>query len=133
MTFRVIDVMKYKQWFEPIGLFLLLFSFGWQCLEERSNQMKNDSVVYEMNENIYAIWECVYDEALCSDRYHGKALFSVDYDSMNKFVKDWEQIQKGNSRINSQASCFFGIRAVFYILGSIIVLLSKIPDEAFEY
>ena len=57
---------KIKDWYEAIGLAVLLFAFGWQCFEEHSNQMKMEGLLYEVHENIFAIWESVYDEALSS-------------------------------------------------------------------
>lgn len=38
----VIDmkIFRIKQYLEPVGLVLLLFAFGWQCWEERANQLK---------------------------------------------------------------------------------------------
>ena len=63
-----------KKWLEPIGLFMLLLAFGWQCIEERTDQMKVESYFYEMNEKLIAIWSGIYDEALHSERYDGKAM-----------------------------------------------------------
>lgn len=51
--------------------------------------MKMAGLLYEVHENIFAIWESVYDEALHSDRYYGKAMVTVDYDALNSHVKDW--------------------------------------------
>lgn len=120
---------QFKQWFEPIGLAFLLFAFGWQCFEERTDQMKIEGYFCEMNEKLIAIWESVYDEALHSDRYHGNAMVSVNYDSMKGLVKDWGQIKEELSTIDSQASLFFKIRVVIYIIGSVLVLLSKWPEK----
>lgn len=120
---------KFKKWFEPIGLFLLLLAFGWQCIEERTDQMKVESYFYEINEKMIAIWSGIYDEALHSERYDGNAMVSVNYDSMKDQIKDWGQIQKELSTINGQSSLFFWIRAALYVIGSIFVVLSKFPDN----
>lgn len=68
-----------------------------------------------------AIWEGVYDEALHSERYHGEALVSVNYDSLNKKVHDWGQIEKDFTMLNRQTSHFFWARVMLYLLGSALV------------
>lgn len=66
-----------------MGLFLLLLAFGWQCIEERTSQMRAESYVLELNEKLINIWDGVYDEAIHSNRYNGKSMGWVDYDSTN--------------------------------------------------
>lgn len=122
-------MQKLKKWLEPIGLFLLLLAFGWQCIEERTDQMKAESYFYEMNEKLIAIWSGIYDEALHSERYNGKAMVAVNYDAINDQIKDWYQIQKELSTIDGQSSLFFWIRAALYGIGSIFVVISKIPEK----
>lgn len=82
-----------------------------------------------MNDKMIAIWSGIYDEALHSERYDGKAMVAVNYDTINDQIKYWEQIQKELSTINEQSSLFFWIRAVLYGIGSIFVVLSKIPEK----
>lgn len=124
-------MQKLKKWFEPIGLLMLLLAFGWQCIEERTVQMKVESYFCEMNEKMIAIWSGIYDEALHSERYDGKTMVAVNYDAINDQIKDWEQIQKELSTINEQASLFFWIRAALYILGSVFVVVSKLPESVY--
>ena len=118
---------KIRRWFEPIGLFLLLAAFGWQCLDEHSKQMQIESYFYETNEKLLAIWEGVYDEALHSDRYHGKTTVVTNYDSLNQIVEDWGQVKKEMSTIDEQSNLFFWIRGVFYTIGSILIISAKWP------
>jgi len=118
-------IYKINRWLEPVGLLLLLFAFGWQCLEEHTNQMKIEAYFYEMNEKMIAIWEGIYDEALHSERYDGSKMISVNYDSINENIKDWGQMKNGFSTINRQGNIFFVTRVVLYITGSIFVFLSK--------
>lgn len=122
-------MQKHKKWLEPIGLLMLLLAFGWQCIEERTVQMKVESYFCEMNEKMIVIWSGIYDEALHSERYDGKAMVDVNYDAINDQIKDWGQIQKELSAINEQASLFFRIRAALYILGSVFVVVSKLPES----
>lgn len=91
--------------------------------------MKMEGLLYEVHENIFAIWECVYDEALHSDRYHGKAMASVNYDSLNGHVKDWGQIKKDITTIEDQTTTFFWLQVALYIFGSVLVIFSKRPKE----
>lgn len=115
------------RWLEPIGLMLLLFAFGWQCLEERTAQIKTEDLLYETNEKLIAIWDGVYDEALHSDRYHGEASVWVNYDAHNQMMKDWGQIQKELGVVSKQEALFFWIRVVLFVIGSVLIIVSKIP------
>lgn len=123
---------RIKHWFEPVGLTFLLVAFIWQCCEEHSNQMKIDGYVYELNEKLIAVWEGVYDEALHSDRYHGKAIVWVNYDALNSHIKEWEQMTDDFSTLNRQAAFFFYFRLVLYVLGSILIISAKRPKMQCE-
>ena len=114
---------------EPLGLILLLVAFGWQCLAEQSKQVKYEGYIYEMSQKLDAIWLGVYDEALHSDRYHGKALVSTNYDALNGLVRDWQQIQESFGQLNAQGSLFFKIRVILYVLGSFLVIAAKWPRK----
>lgn len=119
----------HKKWLEPIGLLLLLLAFGWQCFEEFGRQNQFEGYIYEIDQKIEAIWMGVYDEALHSDRYHGDAATYVNYDSLQASSKDWGQIKNSLKDVDRQVEISFGVRAVLYILGSISVILSKIPHK----
>ena len=114
---------------EPIGLMMLLFAFGWQSLEEHSYQIKYEGYIYELNENIMSIWSGVYDEALHSDRYKGEAMVWVNYDILNRSMKDWKQIKEEFQQIDKQASFFFWSRVVLYLLGSLLIIYGKWPQK----
>lgn len=85
---------RVKQYLEPIGLALLLSAFGWQCLEERLTDDKYIGYIYEMDQKLEAIWMGVHDDALHSDRYKGSEAVYVNYDSLNRSMKDWNRIQE---------------------------------------
>ena len=123
---------KVVRWFEPIGLLLLLAAFGWQCLEEHSNQTKLEGYIYELNEKTLNIWSGIYDEALHSDRYKGEAMVIVNYDALNAQMKDWHQIQKGLNTVEMQANTFFWLRVVLFVLGSVLVIATKLPKHEFR-
>lgn len=122
-------VSRIKQYLEPVGLVLLLLAFGWQCWEEQANQLKYEGYIYELDQKLEAIWDGVYDEALHSDRYNGEALVSVNYDALNKTVRDWGQIEKDFTTLNRQTAHFFWARVVLYLLGSAFVIFGKWPSK----
>lgn len=127
------DMMKkVVHWFEPVGYALLLASFGWQCIEERSNQLKLEGYFLETNEKLIYIWEGIYDEALHSERYHGNAISSVNYDTINTHIKDWSQVKENMSTHEHQSNLFFWIRAFLYTLGTILIIVSKWPKSKKE-
>lgn len=74
-----------------------------------------EGLLFEAHENIFAIWESVYDEALYSDRYHGKAMVTVDYDALNRHVKDWGQIKRflQQSKIRQPLSFGYGLPFIY--------------------
>lgn len=118
---------KIVQNFEPIGLALLLAAFGWQCWEDHANQIKMEGYVYELNEKMLAVWEGVYDEALHSNRYNGKAIVSVNYDSLNAQMKDWKQMTDVFSTLDKQIAFFFWYRFILFAVGSLLIIISKWP------
>ena len=83
----------------------------------------------EMNEKLIAIWDGIYDEDLHSERYHGNAMVSVNYDALNTSFKYWEQVKEEMSVIEHQENLFFNIRILLYIIGSVLIICSKIPKR----
>lgn len=121
---------KMSRWFEPVGLTLLFLSFGWQCMEEHTNQMKMEGYVYELNEKMLCIWDGIYDEALRSDRYNGKVVVSVNYDALNTQMRDWNQVKKSFLTLDRQTNTFFWIRVVLYMLGTFLIIVVKWPKRS---
>lgn len=120
---------KTNKWFEPIGLLLLLFSFGWQCFEEHSIQSVHDAYMYELNEKLISIWSAVYSEALETEKYNGGPLVRVNHDVLNNSVKDWNQIKDDLNTIYHQQSTAFIIRLFLYIVGSGLIIITKLPHK----
>ena len=133
MLLKIIDFVMYfssiKRFLEPIGLVLLLLAFGWQCWEEQAYQLKVYGLFYEEDQKLEAVWMGIYDEALQSERYHGKASVLVDYDVINRTLRDWGQIRKDFTTLDKQTSFFLWARVVFYVLGSILVVVGKWPEN----
>lgn len=120
---------RIRKYLEPIGLAILLVAFGWQCWEEHANQIKYEGYVYELDQKLMRIWSGIYDEALKSERYSGKAMVWVNYDALNQSMKDWNDIQASLKRLNRQTTVFFWVRVVLYVLGSVLVISGKWPDK----
>ena len=116
-------------YFEPIGLALLLIAFGWQCMEEHSSHMRYEGYIYELDQKIEAIWSGIKDEAMHSDRYKGEEMIYVNYDSIDKGLKDWEQIKEKFKTINKQYAICFWLRVGLYVVGSLLIILSKWPNK----
>lgn len=117
------------KWFEVIGLALLLIAFGWQCWEENATQTMTEGYLYETNEKLIAIWEGVYDGALHSDHYDGNTVVSTNFDAINESFRYWGQVQEEMSTLHKQRNIIFWIRAVLYVLGSIMIIIAKIPRQ----
>ena len=91
--------------------------------------MKLEGYVYELNEKMLYVWECVYDEALHSDRYHGKATVAVNYDALNTQIKDGRQIKEDFQTLDRQTALFFWCRFIIYVLGSLLIIVAKWPQK----
>ena len=123
------NVLKNKACMESLGLFLLLVSFGWQCLADRLNQTKTEGYIYEMNQKLDALWSGIYDEALHSERYIGQASVSVNYDVLNQSFSGWGEAQKEFKMLNHQSSFATWFRVVLYFIGSFCILFAKLPES----
>ena len=89
---------KIKRNLEPIGLILILASFGWQCFEEHSKSTINEAHILIINEKLNAIWNASYDEIVHGERYQEECLrngkvtlnwFNYDLTNRDTFI-DWE-------------------------------------------
>lgn len=129
MNLKLFNGNKVIRWFEPLGLSLLLFAFGWQCLQEQASQLKTEGLLLETNEKLISIWSAEYDEALRSERYTGKSVTSVNYDALNESIKYWDDIKKEQTTVSNQESFFFWMRVVLFIIGSALIIISKLPHR----
>lgn len=133
---RLIKTISYKfeQGLEPIGLCLLLGSFGWQCFEDHSNNAVYEDYVYHIYEKLDAIWNISYEEYLHSDYYQNEcmkrgksmSLIWVNHDHASKEIfKDWSATKEELHCIESQKKFGKKCRIVLYALGSIMIIGSK--------
>lgn len=119
---------------EPIGLLLILISFGWQCFEDNSNSSVYESHILNINEKLNAIWAAEYDEVIHTEEYQreyqreGKiALNWFNYEFANNSIfKDWEETKDDLNVIESQRKTGWICKVILYILGSIFIILPKI-------
>lgn len=123
------NISKIKLYLEPIGLAFLLIAFGWQCLEERLTEDKYVGYIYEMEQKLQSIWMGVHDEALHSDRYKGSEVVYVNYDSLNRSMKDWNRLQEEFKQLNHQVSFSFKARVILYLIGSYLVIIAKCKEK----
>ncbi len=123
-----------KQNIEPIGLFLILTSFGWQCFEEHSNSTIYEAHILNINEKLNAIWATSYDEFVHSERYQEEclrngrvSLYWFNYDAANRetFI-DWNNTKEKLRPVEAQKNIGWRWRVVLYILGSVLVIIPKI-------
>ena len=64
LTSCKIKLNKIRDNLEPIGLSLILISFGRQCFEENSNSSVYENHILNINEKLNAIWAAEYDEII---------------------------------------------------------------------
>src|SRR5688572_20728626 len=115
-------ISKYK--IEAIGLFLLLFSFGWQVFEDDMNSLAYETDVYETHEKLdkmyYRMSEILYKvDSGVSAQYTRSDL--------NKDISDWKdygRMVKGKERLNHQRDFFWYGRVLIFVLGSIMVIFA---------
>lgn len=120
---------KFHRELEPIGLIFILFAFGWQCYEESLNSLVYESHILNINEKLNAIWAAEYDEAMHTEKYQKDTIFLhiISYESVDKSIfHDWNKTKKDLHVIESQREIGLVCRFIMYILGSLLVILSKI-------
>ena len=125
---------------EPIGLLLLLFSFGWQCFEEHSNNTVYEAHILNLNEKLNAIWDATYDEVVHTERFQnectrqGKTVsYWLNYEDTNRRTfKDWRDTKEEISVVESQRDFGWSCRLVLYILGSVLIIIPKIQKTQYH-
>lgn len=113
------------QLLEIVGLFLLLFAFGWQCIQENREAALYRSMAYDFNQQLYTIHSLVYNDAIKQDYYKGSKSFKMDEGAASPRHYDWENLVNSNGSLKKEVSCAFIIRAIVYILGSSLVIVGK--------
>lgn len=114
-----------SQLLEIIGLILLLIAFGIQCAQVNRESAKYRSLAYEFNQQLYDIHSLVYNDALKQDYYKGEASFIINEEYYNPMFHDWEKIDRTNQRLEKESKFTFALSAVFYALGSFLVIIGK--------
>lgn len=134
LTSCKIKLNKIRDNLEPIGLSLILISFGWQCFEENSNSSVYENHILNINEKLNAIWTAEYDEIIHTERYqkecqrNGRVVLNwFNYESANQSIfKDWKDTKEELNTIESQRNTGWIFKVILYVIGSIFIILPKI-------
>lgn len=126
-------ICKYtrKSLIEAMGLILLLFSFGWECIENYHNRLFDDRWRYDTSVIIDAICSSEIDEAFHDeDRSNGhKTLFGVDYDHSFNQYNSHNYTTTYNHKSNGITDNAAYLRIVLYVIGSVLVIVSKLEKK----
>jgi len=113
---------------EAWGLLLILFSFGWQILEEHIAVLSSQTDKYQLHVKLDLIWLLIVDEYYQnqSDKAYPRSV--SDIDSLNKNWKYWSELIEEKERVTYQSKVFSGIRIILYLAGSILILVPKFRE-----
>lgn len=112
---------------EGIGLLFLLIAFGWQCFS--SDLIRINDSPYYIDQKLDHIWNAIYDNHTKSTRYKGDAYIYLNYDLINNNWPSSEKIEKENNKLTKQIKTTSTINIIFYILGSILIITSKLTPQ----
>lgn len=110
---------------EVLGLVFLLIAFGWQCWHEYRQETQIKAIMYEFNQQIFCIHSLVYNDVLKQDYYTGEEMFCIREDMYKPMNYDWCEVQQKNSNIDRESEWAFKIRVMFYVIGSVLIIVSK--------
>ena len=112
-----ISITKYL---EVIGLSFLLFAFGWETFEKKTEEISNGGEWYIINEKLDQVWGA--EKAICEtvkcDQFEGSI-----YINFNSWPK-WTQLED----VKKQHEIFQKIRILIFILGSLLVIGGKYSE-----
>lgn len=126
-------ICKYtrKSLIEALGLILLLFSFGWECIENYNNRLFDDRWRYDTSIIIDAICSSELDEAFHDeDRSKGhKSILGVNYDNSLSQFQIHNYVETYNQRDNGITDNAVYLRIILYVVGSVLVIVSKLEKK----
>lgn len=119
-------MIKIHKCLEPLGLLLLLFSFGWEGFANRMEKIKQEGLIIELHEKVDDLWAWHYMNYTRSTENKTTSSFLIDMNSTNSgWLYSGEQLGKQFTLVNRQVSTGGIVRTIFYILGSILIIASK--------
>lgn len=120
-----------KSLIEALGLILLLFSFGWECVEDYNDRSFDDTWRYDTSAVIDVICSSEMDEAFHNeDRSKGhNTLYVVNYDDAFQQYNSHNYADTFNQRNNNTIDISAYIRIVLYVIGSVLVIVSKLEKK----
>ena len=120
-------IKRFRYIFEILGLILLLLSFGLECFSQRMEYHRAEGMILELHEKVDRLWADEYMEYTSSDENKTTSSFYMDHNSTNE---NWKyvgsQLNNDFESVESQSEISGKIRIVLYVLGSLLVILSKI-------
>lgn len=128
--------MKYRitNCLEAIGLLLLLFAFGAQCVEQDMQNKEIKEYFKEIKFQMNDITACLIQEAMDEGRLDEELLtedledtFGDDiyYTRIIADVQTWNELQNKINKITAPKDTYFKWYFVLYILGSLIIVVDK--------
>lgn len=119
-------MIKIHKCLEPLGLLLLLFSFGWECFANRMEKINQEGLIIELHKKVDDLWACHYMNYTRSTENKTTSSSLIDMDSTNTgWLYSGEKLCKQFNLVNRQVSTGGIVRTIFYILGSILIIASK--------
>ena len=122
-----------KRYCEEIGLTLLLTAFCWQCIENNFQSKKEEAINYILHEKVDYIWDALYDQHVNNEKNindpNGIYGNYLNYSTTEKSWMHWDAIRKNSKNIQQFLTTSMWIRVVFYILGSILIILARIMNK----
>ena len=120
-----------KSLIEVLGLILLLFSFGWECVENYNDRLFDDTWRYDTSVVIDAICSSEIDEAFHDeDRSKGHiTLYGVNYDGLFNQYNSHNYTTTYNQKSNGITDNAAYLRIVLYVIGSVLVIVSKLEKK----
>ena len=120
-------IKRFRYIFEILGLILLLLSFGLECFSQRMEYHRTEGMILELHEKVDRLWADEYMEFTRSDENKTTSSFYMDHNYTNESWKYvGSQLNNDFESVVSQSEISGKIRIVLYVLGSILVILSKI-------
>jgi len=118
-----------KKWSEPVGLIILLGSFIWQMFSVYQTQSIYNDKMYKMETSMYYLLQSDCDQALRdTTRYNGETVIWVGYNEEHDFMESYFEDRGRISTWQDRASCTWWTQCIFYIIGSILVVYSKVMN-----
>ena len=114
---------------EGFGLILILLSFGWQVFKDDLVGISQKNDFYLLHEKIDNFWN-VYSEDF-SKRFPEKGpIIHTDFQYLSSQWKPYSEHLKINQKLEGQIRIFSTIAIVFFVIGSVLIIIPKYTSTA---